>query len=173
MEIFSIGMFGFSRLKRMVPKCMVRKRVGPKDPGIRTARALSVVMLAGLVAVGMGCGGSGSNGSGDSSAPSAPSSLSGTSGDGTVKLEWKQVVEAKAYNVYRTNSSSSVIDSSLIMEGAPLVGVVSSTTYTDDSAQNGTRYYYVVTAIGTEGAESNPSEMLSRTPFSSPPDNRP
>lgn len=171
-------MFDFSRLKRMVsnrliPKCMVLACLGLGSPGVRAARALSVVLLAGLVAVGMGCGGSGSNGSGDRSAPSAPSNLSGTSGDGKVKLEWKRVVEAEAYNVYRATSSSSVMDSSLIMKEAPLTGAVSSTTYTDGSAQNGTRYYYVVTAIGAEGAESDPSEVLSRAPFSSPPDNRP
>ena len=59
------------------------------------------------------------------------------------------------------------------MEGDPLMGGVSSTRYTDGGAQNGTEYHYVVTAVGEGDTESGPTDAISRTPFASPPDERP
>jgi cellulose 1,4-beta-cellobiosidase len=142
----------------------------------RLARGLAVVLLAGVVAVGVGCGSSGANGGGDDSSespddpaptvPAAPSGLTATSGDGQVVLDWSSVSGAEGYNVYRSTASGSV------MEGDPLMGGVSSTRYTDGGAQNGTEYHYVVTAVKGE-AESRPTDAISRTPFSSPPDERP
>jgi fibronectin type 3 domain-containing protein len=89
------------------------------------------------------------------------------SGEGQVALDWQSVSGAEGYNVYRSTASGSE------MEGDPLEGGVSSTTYTDDAATNGTRYYYVVTAMGEEDTESGPSNAVSRTPFASPPGDRP
>jgi fibronectin type 3 domain-containing protein len=84
-------------------------------------------------------------------------------------LNWQSVSGAEGYNVYRSTSSSSVMEEGSLSGGEG----VSTTSYTDTSAKNGTEYYYVVTAVGEGDAESDPSDAISRTPFASPPDERP
>jgi fibronectin type 3 domain-containing protein len=84
-----------------------------------------------------------------------------------VALDWSSVSEAEGYNVYRATSSGTV------MEGDPLAGAVSKSSYTDTGAENGTEYHYVVTAVGEGDTESGPTDAISRTPFASPPDERP
>jgi len=72
-----------------------------------------------------------------------------------------------AYRVYRSTSSG--VDAS----GSPLETGISSTEHVDETAENGTKYFYVVTAVATEGgenAESGPSNEVEKTPFSDPPD---
>jgi len=125
-------------------------------------------LVLGLALTGVGCGSSGSNGgsSDGGSSPPATSSLEGTSGDSQVKLKWDKVSEAEAYNVYRSTSAG--IDAS----GNPLEPGISSPPYTDTGAKNGTEYYYRVTAVRS-GQESDPSNEIQKTPFSSPPENRP
>ena len=147
-------------------------------------RALQAV-LTGLLVVGLtifaaGCGGAGVNGDGDgdgdgdddgggdedTTAPAAPGSFSGESMDSAVDLTWGAVDadDLGGYNVYRDTESG--VDAS----GDPLEGGLSETGYTDESAENGTTYYYVVTAVDTADNESDPSGEVERTPFSSPPD---
>lgn len=142
------------------------------------------VILAGLLAMALvglvaGCSGGGANGgdnSGDGSgddggtslsAPAVPSGLEATSGDSEIGLSWDAVDEADTYRVYRSTSSG--ID----VSGSPLDTGVSSAGYTDETAENGQTYYYVVTAVAEEEgetAESDPSSEVEKTPFSDPPD---
>ena len=119
------------------------------------------------------CSGGGSNGgSGDKpgggpEAPAAPSGLEATSGDSEISLDWNAVGEADRYRVYRSTSSGSGAS------GSPLDTGVSSAGYTDETAENGTKYFYVVTAMVSENgesAESDPSNEVEKTPFSDPPD---
>ena len=131
--------------------------------------------LVGLVA---GCGGAGANGEGDGDgdgdgddpgieAPAAPSGLEGTSGDGEIGLDWGAVDGADSYAVYRATESG--VETS----GEPLEDGLSETGYTDTGAENGTTYYYRVTAVkadGEEEAESDGSNEVEKTPFDSPPD---
>lgn len=144
------------------------------------------VILAGLLAMALvglvaGCSGGGSNGEDDSgdgsgddggtslSAPAVPSGLEATSGDSEIGLSWEAVDEANAYRVYRGTSSG--VDTS----SSALETDVSSTDYTDGTAENGQTYYYVVTAVAEEDgetAESGASNEVEKTPFSDPP-NRP
>lgn len=56
--------------------------------------------------------------------------------------------------------------------GNPLKTEVASSSYTDMDAENGTMYYYQVTAVRSE-KESEPSNEIARRPFSSPPEERP
>jgi fibronectin type 3 domain-containing protein len=93
--------------------------------------------------------------------------LEATSQDGAIGLDWDAVSAADAYRVYRSTSSG--VDAS----GSPLNTGISSAEYVDESAENGTKYYYLVTAVATEGgenAESNTSSEVEKTPFSDPPD---
>ena len=142
-------------------------------------QALEVVvtglLVAGLVGFVAGCDSGGSNGGdgGDDGsgieAPAAPSGLEGTSGDGEIVLEWDEVGEADSYNVYRSTSSTSGV------EGDPLESGHGERSYTDGEVENGTTYYYRVTAVKSadgEEAESEGSDEVEKTPFDEPP-NRP
>lgn len=133
----------------------------------------TVLLASALVLTLPACSGGGSNGDGDGdggdgpTAPAAPSGLSASSQDGAIGLEWDAVGEADTYRVYRSTSSG--VDPS----GSPLETGIGPADYVDESAENGTKYYYVVTAVASEGgesAESDPSNEVEKTPFSDPPD---
>ncbi|MCS3695339.1 fibronectin type III domain-containing protein [Salinibacter ruber] len=126
-----------------------------------------------------GCGGAGSNeegggddGGGDDggggtglSAPAVPSGLEATPQDGTVQLGWDAVDGADTYNVYRNTSSG--VDGS----GSPLDTGIDQSSYTDGTAENGTEYFYAVSAVASEGgesAESDASEEAEAIPFAAP-----
>ena len=146
-------------------------------------RALQAV-LTGLLVVGLtifaaGCGGAGVNGDGDgdedgddgggdedTTAPAAPGSFSGESMDSAIDLTWGAVDadDLDGYNVYRGTESG------VGTSGDPLEGGLSEAGYTDESAENGTTYYYVVTAVDTADNESDPSSEVEKTPFDDPPD---
>ncbi|RAV11487.1 S-layer homology domain-containing protein [Paenibacillus contaminans] len=69
-----------------------------------------------------------------------------------VKLSWEKVGAAKSYNVKRSDSP-----------GGPFVtkrSNLTTTTFTDTTAQKGNTYYYQVTAVNQYG-ESAPSRTLS------------
>lgn len=144
----------------------------PSTQGIGTHHGPSptlILMLALALSLGA-CSGGGSNGGDDETtgptAPAAPSGLSATSQDGAIALEWEAVSSGDTYRVYRSTSSG--VDAS----GSPLDTGVGSADYVDDTAENGTKYYYVVTAVATEGgesAESGLSNEVEKTPFSDPP----
>lgn len=151
----------------------------PTAPSFRRATSYggiiaNLFLLATLVLSLSACSGSGSNGGGNGnggglSAPATPTGLSATSQDGAIGLSWDAVGEADTYRVYRSTSSG--VDAS----GSPLDTGVGSADYVDDTAENGTKYHYVVTAVATDGgesAESDPSNEVEKTPFSDPP-NRP
>jgi subtilisin family serine protease len=91
-------------------------------------------------------------------APSAPTSLSATPGDGTVHLTWQAPADGgsalSAYHVYRGTTSG---------EKALLTDIGVTTIFDDDSAQNGTTYYYEVSASNGVG-EGPRSGEVSATP---------
>jgi len=67
-----------------------------------------------------------------------------------VRLTWIAQAGAAGYNVYRTNFSH--LDYVKVND-SPVVG----TTYSDDSVRPDLPYFYVVTAVGATGLESNRS----------------
>jgi TolB protein len=142
---------------------------------------LTGLLVAALTLFTAGCGGAGANGGdgtgdgddggddgggGDTTAPAAPGGFSGESMDSAINLTWGAVDadDLDGYNVYRDTESG--VDAS----GDPLESGLSETGYTDEGAENGTTYYYVVTAVDTADNESDPSGEVERTPFDSPPD---
>jgi len=147
----------------------------PADPSSRSDYRWTVISIFLTLALALSfpaCSGGGSNDGGNGNGggptvPAAPTGLSATSQDGAIGLDWDAVSEADTYRVYRSTSSG--VDAS----GSPLETGLGSPEYLDDTAGNGTKYYYVVTAVATEGgesAESDPSNEVEKTPFSDPPD---
>jgi TolB protein len=108
--------------------------------------------------------GDGSDDTDDTTAPNAPSGLSASAGDGTVDLNWDAVSasDPSGYNVYRSTSSISDISGMSSINGSLLSG----TSYTDSGTNNGSTYYYVVTAVDGSGNESAASNEVTATPSS-------
>ena len=73
----------------------------------------------------------------------------------TVSLAWTASTSTvSGYNIYRSTTNGSgyaKINSSL----------VPSASYTDSTVQNGTTYYYVTTAVDSEGSESGYSNQAT------------
>jgi len=91
-------------------------------------------------------------------APSAPSSVTASAGNAQVTLTWSASSGATSYNVKRATVS-----------GGPYTTIktgLTSTSYTDTGLTNGTRYYYVVSAVNSAG-ESGNSYEVSAVPVAS------
>lgn len=92
---------------------------------------------------------------GDIIPPAPPTGLTATEGAGQVVLEWQPVTDAVTYNLYR---------SLLPGGGYERIAAPASTVYTDTAVVNGTRYYYVVTAVDGAGLESDFSREVAALP---------
>ncbi len=102
----------------------------------------------------------------DTTAPSSPTGLGATAGSASVSLDWNNNAEGDldGYNVYRSTISGSGYTK---LNGS----LVATSDYTDNTAVNGTTYYYVVTAVDTSANESSNSIEVSATPSSAVPAN--
>ncbi|MEM7790927.1 MAG: glycosyl hydrolase family 28-related protein [Verrucomicrobiota bacterium] len=93
----------------------------------------------------------------DTVAPNTPSGLSATAADDAVILNWADNTESdlSLYGVYRSETS-----------GGPYVNIqdVVASEFTDYTANNGTTYYYVVTAIDISANESSTSTEVTAQP---------
>ncbi len=99
----------------------------------------------------------------ETAAPEAPMNLSASAGDGQVVLTWGAAAspDFSFYSVYRSTSS-----------GGPYSLVAANLTspgYTHTSLQNGTSYFYVVTATDWTGNESTLSTQSAATPVIATP----
>ncbi len=90
---------------------------------------------------------------------SAPENLTATAVDQAVILDWDDNAETdlQGYNVYRSLTSGSGFDK-------VNTSLVNESTYNDGSLDNGTTYYYHVTAVHSSGEESQASNEVSATP---------
>ena len=87
-----------------------------------------------------------------SPAPSAPAGMNATASVKKVWLRWNPVATATGYNVLRSTSSGGPYTTIAAYRGTfPL--------YEDTSVMNGTRYYYVVSAVNQAGTGVNSSEV--------------
>ena len=133
-------------------------------PFFASSRWFRGLILLGVVFTLVGCSG---GGGGNTAPPSPPTNVEAVSQDGAVALTWTGVGAATEYRVYRDTSSTTGVSGSPVSE-APLT----ESTFTDSSVENGTQYYYRVTAVG-EGRESDPSSEVTVRPFPTPPEERP
>jgi hypothetical protein len=86
---------------------------------------------------------------------STPTNLTvASTGSKEVKLTWDTVSGAISYNIKRSTASGN----------EETIATTSSAIYTDTGLENGTTYYYVVTAVNANG-ESAPSNEVSAKPF--------
>ena len=95
----------------------------------------------------------------DTTPPAAPTGLTATPGDGEVALDWSDNSESDlaGYNVYRSTSAGGPYNK---LNGS----LLTTSQYTDSSANNGTTYFYVVKAVDTSGNLSNSSAEVSAIP---------
>lgn len=124
---------------------------------------LSAVLLIGVGLTAVGCDSNGSSGS-DSEGLQLPESLNleATPANGSVSLNWDSVEGAETYRVYRSK------DADVNVPASPLDAGISNSTYTDNTTENGTTYYYAVTAVGSKNVndtETAPSRVVQGTPF--------
>lgn len=83
------------------------------------------------------------------------SGLQAIGGNGSVVLSWNAVPEAASYRIYRAPIEGGTLEQAATVNG---------TDWTDTNVQNGTKYYYAVTAVTPDG-ESGLSDYASATPF--------
>ncbi len=88
--------------------------------------------------------------------PAAPAGVTATAGNNQVQLSWTAVTGATGYNVYRGTSSGA---ETLLSAGTNISGA----TFTDNTAANGTPYFYYVTALNGS-LQSGQSNEVSATP---------
>ncbi len=98
----------------------------------------------------------------DTTPPAPPTGLIATPGDATVNLAWAANGEPDlaGYRVYRATAPG------VPTTGTPLNGaaLLTSPAFADDTAVNGTPYYYVVVAVDSSGNPSTASNEATATP---------
>lgn len=98
-------------------------------------------------------------------APNDPSGLDAVAGNNSVNLTWNPNSEADiyGYKIYRSSVSGSY--------GPAIDWVVGASAYTDSTVENGTTYFYKVTAVDRANNESNlvSSPEVLVVPFDSDP----
>ncbi len=91
--------------------------------------------------------------------PYPPSNVTATPGDSQVVINWGLVSGATSYNIYwSTIPDVSINDNAIVNATRP---------YTHSGLINDTTYYYVITAVNSDG-ESIVSTEVSATPISAP-----
>ncbi|GMQ57594.1 hypothetical protein AN1V17_19890 [Vallitalea sediminicola] len=92
--------------------------------------------------------------------PASPTGLTVKNSDKSVNLTWSNTNGAFTYKVKRATTS-----------GGPYTLVannITGTTYTDNGLTNGTRYYYVVSAVNTKGESTNSTEVTALPDITKP-----
>ncbi|MGC1965316.1 MAG: glycoside hydrolase family 44 protein [Candidatus Acidiferrales bacterium] len=85
--------------------------------------------------------------------PSAPAGLSAAAGNAQITLAWNTSAGATSYHVKRSTNSGAEIQ----------ISAPTTNSYTDTGLTNGTKYFYVVSAVNAGGESANSSEV-SATP---------
>jgi hypothetical protein len=91
--------------------------------------------------------------------PAVPSGLSVFAANAQVGLNWNSSASATSYNLKRSTNSG----------GEATITNVAGTSYTDTGLTNGTTYYYVVSALNTNGESANSVEVSAMPTLPAPP----
>ena len=100
----------------------------------------------------------------DGGSPTAPTGLTATAAEGQVTLSWDANSDSdlSGYNAYRSTSSFSDLSDATKLN----TSLLSDPSYVDMEVTNGTKYFYRVTAVDSDGNESSPSDQTSVIPSS-------
>lgn len=108
-------------------------------------------------------GGNGQNGSNDdtethNTIDGKPANLMANQGKDYVSLNWSGISDPDivGYNIYRKDSKSGIVEQ---LNDVP----VAVTFFEDNDVEPNDTYYYVVTAVNTNGYESDPSDVVKIT----------
>ena len=134
-----------------------------RSTGSFNHRAAAILTpFSALVLALAACGGGGGAGSGGASPQSATTSVLASGGSGAVLLSWKNSKDATSYDVYRsTQAGVTRRNFATLPGGVQVTGVASP--YVPSGLVNGTTYYFVVTAINSDG-EGHESSEVAATP---------
>ncbi len=83
--------------------------------------------------------------------PPPPTNVSATARNAQVIVRWNSVAGATSYQLKRGPTSGAYT----------VTNSLTATNFTDTGLSNGVPYYYVVSAVGTNGASANSSEMFA------------
>ncbi len=86
------------------------------------------------------------------SLPAAPTNLKAAAGDTQIHLTWQPSANASTYRVKRS-----------LVKAGPFVQIaqMTGTSYTDFAVVNGTKYFYVVTAVNATGESGNSNKVYA------------
>jgi alpha-tubulin suppressor-like RCC1 family protein len=131
---------------------------------------ISGFLFLNLVLLLVGCGGEGVGGQttdgNNGTIPTAPTGVVATPGNGQVTISWIVVSGATSYNIYMASASGVTKSNySTLSDGMKHTNVTKP--YTHIGLNNGTTYYFVVTAVNADG-ESAESSEVSGTPSITP-----
>jgi fibronectin type 3 domain-containing protein len=93
--------------------------------------------------------------------PAAPTGLMATAGDSSVALSWSASVLATNYYVESSLTSGA---------GYAVISTNASLTFTNTGLNNGTTYYYVVSAVNASGLGTNSTEVSGQPVSMVPPE---
>jgi fibronectin type 3 domain-containing protein len=126
---------------------------------LKTAVLLPVLLTFLAALFLQSCGGSNSGSSGGGNPPPAPSGLTATGGTGQVSLSWTASSGATSYSVKRSTVS-----------GGPYTSLSAATTasYVDSTGIGGTKYYFVVSAVSSNGESGNSNEASATPTLAAP-----
>ncbi|TAL02926.1 MAG: hypothetical protein EPO07_06805 [Verrucomicrobia bacterium] len=85
--------------------------------------------------------------------PAAPTNLVATIGDGNVALSWSAASNTASYYVKRSTTSGS---------GYVNIATNATLTFTNTGLNNGTLYYFVVSAVNVSGESTNSAPVSAR-----------
>ena len=97
--------------------------------------------------------------------PPAPASVTAYAGNNSVLLSWPAVAGATSYNILRsTNSGSGYVSITNGVVGPVCGSGPANATFVDNTAVNGTAYYYAVRSVNPVGASVNSPQSSGVTP---------
>ena len=106
------------------------------------------------------------------SPPAGPSGLTATAGNGTVTLSWNAVAGASFYTIQRATVVNNGVGIFVSLKTIVLDNSTVGTSYTDNTASNGSTYDYFVSASNPAGMSGNSAPIMV-TPRPPAPANAP
>jgi hypothetical protein len=129
----------------------------------------AVVATAALLVAIAGCGGDSTTAPPPVNEFAPPTGLTVVNGTNEVILRWTASTDAansdfKGYNVYRHTSTMVGATDAQLLTYKQNTTIITTTTYTDAHALNGTKYYYAVRAVRGSSELSTPTTEFDTAP---------